>query len=462
LGIVTRVIPAPQALAARPMPVLGWVFLAFLALAPLPLGGNRPIFWNLNALALGALLLAAAAGPLRARLGLAGLGWPLALMLAVLGWIIIQALPGVPAALVHEAWLSAAAPLGMALPGSISIAPDATLAAALRLLSDLAAFWLGWALLRGARAQGLLLTSIACAALAYSLYGLLDMAMGWRSVLWLLKQKYHGDLTATFINRNHFAVYGAIALAAVAELLCGARRPARVLLLVGAGLMIGLAVLLTHSRAGVAVAVAAPALVLLLRAMVVARHWVWRLAAIAALLLAGLAAIATALFTVLAPRVATIGSEAAERLAVWRLSWEALWQRPLLGHGFGAFEELFPMLRDDSLRVWPSWDHAHNIYLEAALGLGLPAFVALAVAIVWLLCSCLRVALREQRETAVVRVALAGFLAAAAQSALEFSLHIPAISLLVAALLGAAAARALAREAPIRQVFIDPAVILRD
>lgn len=73
------------------------------------------------------------------------------------------------------------------------------------------------------------------------------------------------------------------------------------------------------------------------------------------------------------------------RLEMWRTLWAALLDAPLLGHGYAQTRWLFL----DAGVTTPHL-HAHNIALDAALGLGLPGALALAalVLVAW----CLSVA----------------------------------------------------------------------
>ena len=79
-----------------------WLLLGVVALAPLPLGANRPLGWNLMALAVGLLLVLWALAMLsdRKRLAIAGRrSWPMALLfLGTMLWLALQSLAPVPEA----------------------------------------------------------------------------------------------------------------------------------------------------------------------------------------------------------------------------------------------------------------------------------------------------------------------------------------------------------------------------
>lgn len=459
--IVRRVdlVSAPPSGVSR----LAASLVAIMVLAPVPLGSNRPAFIAWLGLALGGLLLLTVASPAhRAALSIQGAAGPASLFLGVVAFIAFQAMPNMPEAWQADAWLLAADTLGAPVWGSISIAPEATLLALMRLCSNLAAAWLGWALLRDEASRRVALWAILLATAATSAYGLVNWVAGWNSVLGIPKERFVTDVTGTFINRNHFAIHAAIALAAAAELLAssfgrleGMARIRQLLLILGLGGLIGVAILFTHSRAGIALACLAPVIVILLRGSVSAMPGVLKLAIGAAVLVAAGAASVAGLGYAVQERQEALDGGLLERLQVWQLSWQAWRENPILGQGYGTFEFAFPALRDASLSLGPSWDRAHNIYLEALIGLGTPAFVALALALGWVILRCLRTALTERRETGLLRVALAGVFVAAAQSTLEFSLSIPGIAIPLSILLGAAAARSMARGPDVPAVFVS-------
>jgi putative inorganic carbon (HCO3(-)) transporter len=165
-----------------------------------------------------------------------------------------------------------------------------------------------------------------------------------------------------------------------------------------AGLMLTLffvaVLLLTQSRSAWAGSLAG------LAAMAAARwRWArWLLLALAVLLALG--------FLYLGPEVAALaflpaplpaggeilldGASLAERLQPWRQGLDALTQYPLTGVGLGAFRAIAPRFGP-----WPGKgpdpenSHAHNVFLQTGLDLGLPGLVAYAALIGIALWICL-------------------------------------------------------------------------
>jgi O-antigen ligase len=108
-------------------------------------------------------------------------------------------------------------------------------------------------------------------------------------------------------------------------------------------------------------------------------------------------------------------------------------ERPLLGHGYGAYFSAFPRLADQRFHVF--YDHAHNGYLEKAVELGLPATVALYAAVALAASVCLGYRGRIGPEPLPLTAA-AGTVAAALHSLVDFSIQIPAVAATYAVILG--------------------------
>jgi O-antigen ligase len=141
------------------------------------------------------------------------------------------------------------------------------------------------------------------------------------------------------------------------------------------------------------------------------------------------------------------------RLAAWQVALGLISQRPLLGHGYGTFAEAFPLLADDRFitsnagrSVFLIFDYAHNIYLEAAVELGVPAAVALCAAIALLVSLCLRYNNIPYQRRALPLAAAAGSLAVAVHGLVDFSIQIPAVAATYAVILGLGCGQAAARD----------------
>jgi O-antigen ligase len=142
-----------------------------------------------------------------------------------------------------------------------------------------------------------------------------------------------------------------------------------------------------------------------------------------------------------AGRMANLDEDAQTLFAAYRLTWNAIVERPLTGHVYGTFELMFPPIRDLSVSGSQTWNYAHNAYLETMAGLGVPAALTLMLSFLAPLLTCAGAILRPRRDLGATRVAVAAFLALGLHSLVDFSIQMQAISIAAFALLGAGLAR---------------------
>lgn len=396
--------------------------------------------------------------------GLIPLG--LVLLLATLFALIVHdqmsSTPWLAPARPDRAWTDAAQALGTPLdpPGSLVrgqplLSLGAPILAALSLAAGLAAG-------ATAREARLLLKTLALSGSIYAALGIVLFAVSPTKVLWRDKLAYFGDLTATFTNRNTAAVY--FAACALAGLMLAIRRlrhrlgsnashPAAVLDLAlspaGApvaryalpALLAMVAMLMTHSRAGVIIGLACIALAMF-TALRSARPQALpaRLAGAGALgllsvgLLYGLGRGVTGRFDL-------EGAGSGGRLEGYHAIWQAIMDHPWRGNGLGSFAWNFPRYRPDSVSMWGVWDRAHSLPLEMAHDLGLP-FTALALSL-WLgmlVFLALRMTRPYRNETIMAAFFMA--LLASLHALVDFSLQIPGFFIPVLMLAGAGMAQA--------------------
>lgn len=433
----------------------GWLFRALIllvALAPLPLASNRPLPTALLALAAGLLLVAwglhAAVSGRRAPVAPARLRWPLLLYGAVCLWVFVQ---WQPAGWGDPIWAEASATLGVPLAARISVNPEATLSGLMRLLAYGGVFWLTLQLTRDRERARTAITAAAAIGAAYSLYGIIVYLAGNEWVLIYRKWASHDSLTSTFVNRNSFATFaGLCLLCAFCVLLDRLRhlivldRPWRIkaalimeellgrsALLAFSALVIAIALMLTASRAGIASSLLALAVfgVLWLRGRPL------RPAAI--LLIAGLAGgIFLLAYSTSGERLATrstaqdIGASAAHRSQVYAMTIDAINSSPWTGTGLGTFADAFPAYKGEVLDPALHWDKTHNTFLENAFELGIPAAMALNLALLMLAWRTMRGAIERRREKALPALGLSATILAGLHSLVDFSLQIPAVTLL--------------------------------
>jgi len=455
-----RVQPEPAARDATPSRALDRVFAtafaAALAWAPFWLGGAWRLPWGVNALLFPGLALtweisrlaARRAPPLPAR----EIAAPLGLFLIALLWIAVQMLPlGIAPSVTA---------LGEQTPATISLDPGATAIGAARLVTDACAFWLAAELGRDANLCLGLLRAIAAIVTLYSAYGLFLTAVYDNAIPGFAPADGGGEVRSTFVNRNSFAVFAGLGLMTILGLAARrgsadsrAPRVARGLEdlglrggLIAAGLVVFAALLGSASRGGTLSC--AVGVVALFGCLAERRR---RRGGSKSGVLPAVLALALALAAFggpLAIRLADLGLFDAQRLAVYRIVAGAILERPVLGFGYGAFAETFPLFRDATLSPVGVWEMAHNAYLELALGLGLVGAAALLIALGLLARRCLVGALSRNRNLEAPLIAASACALIAVNALVDYSVQIEGVTLTFMALLGLGVAQS--RSAPAR------------
>lgn len=446
-----------------------WLFgalVAIVALAALPLGSNRPLPAAVMALSVGLVLAVwgALAGfsIVRVRVEASRLVWPLLFYALACLWILLQWAPWLPASLADPAWQEASRILKTDLAGRISVNPEATLAGLMHLLAYGGVFWLSLQLTRDADRARAAVRAVALIGGAYALYGLVVFLSGNDWILVYRKWAYRDSLTSTFVNRNSFATFAGLSLLCATTLLLerirhllALERPLRakaVMLIEELAarsawitvtvLSISIALVLSASRAGVLTAMIGLTCLLCVH---LARRTISRTQLL--LIFTALAAIAAATFAtsgdLLFKRANTedVGAAVATRNEVYALTLDAIATSPWTGTGFGTFPDVFPAYRGEDQPAQPFWDKAHNTYLENALELGIPAAALLTLSIVLLAFRALRGIFERRREKVLPAIGVAATVIVGLHSFVDFSLQIPAVSVLYAFLLGLSVAQ---------------------
>ena len=436
--------------------------VATVLLAPLPFGAVPVWAWSAMAGVTGALLLGWGWLAITGRAALVRppprLAWAAAPFALALAWAVFQTVPFSPASLHHPLWRSAAEALGTVYHGSISLDPAASRASIVRIVTCAGIFWLALQLGRDAERARRMLAAVALGAAGYALYGLVVRFSGANTILWFDKTAYHDVVTATFVNRNSFATFAGLGLlCAVAVLRENVRRifdaapgakerlrrlmdehPIRDGILLAATLVLGAALLLTESRAGIASSGLALAVFFVLLAA--RRGAPVRTVAVTA----GALAIAGA-------GLLAIGGEGVERRlwsaeSDWRMraaiaerTREAIRDAPVLGTGLGTFASVYRLHRP--ARVEPRVERAHNDYLEMALELGVPAAASFVVALGAVALACAVGTFVRRRHAGLSAAGFAACVLVGAHASVDFSLQIPAVAATFALVLGAASAQ---------------------
>jgi len=387
--------------------VIAGLVVAVIALAPLPLGSNRPLFWLLWAALLGILGLAYGIAALFGTTPPLRLPLPETLILAaIITWLGLQLLlPGLPLTLSDGTTVTAP---------NLTLDPGSTLLSILVLAAYAVLFLLASQAASDPALARRMLVAIFAIIVAYAIYGLVTIGAD--------KAFYRGYATATFINRNAFATFLA-AGAAIGAALLAARPRWPQLALTGIGLAFVLAALFaTGSRAGLVAGLAGIAVALIFTVRTSLRLT----------LLALIAGLAILFGAGLADRLLLAGTEG--RPALYAQVWQAILMGPVTGYGAGSFAAVFPAFQHAPLDGGFVWDHAHSSYLTAWFELGLVAG-SLPLLLFALLARRAWVALADpaRRTTAVAALAVATVFAL--HALVDFSAEIMADAMLLLAVL---------------------------
>jgi O-antigen ligase len=442
-----------------------WGTLLLIAWAPLPLASNRPWSMALLAAMAGILLIVMSVGSLardKETSSLhAGLRVPLGIVSFTLLWIVVQWSTWTPEMWHHPVWKQASEALGRELPGRITVNPDATMASLMNLGTYLAVFWLAMRTMRHRDSARRALNIFVWIAAGYALYGLAIFLSGSETILFFDKWDYFDSVTSTFVNRNSFATYAGLALVcALGLVLDDARRITggrggpvvsefTVAILrrnsgrIAAALLLAAALILTGSRAGVASSFAGMFALAGIAATGNRGIGARGIVVAAPLLLA----LATAIWLVSEPLFERLKRNPMEsdRLPAYALTVDAIEASPLFGTGYGGFQESFASNRDLAVASPSSWKKAHNTYLENMLDLGIPAALALNLAILLVALGALKAALTRRRSPLIPAIGAAATVLVGLHALFDFSLQIPAVAVSYAFIMGAAAAQSFRR-----------------
>ena len=319
----------------------------------------------------------------------------------------------------------------------LSVEPFQTWWGLLQLMSFVAAFYLASQLFRHGPDRRVLAYALTLLGVALALFGVYQNAR-YGHVLYGRYEVPSGNPYGPFVNHNHFAGFvEACALVSLGTAVGSARRsPSLALLLGGAAGLMGISLLLSHSRGGlIAAGVGVAVLAVLLRADEGrSRRW----------MAAG--ALAVCLFVVafapasLSQRLSTLASPSEDsairfRLDLWRDSTGLFIDSPVVGTGLGTYASVIPAYRTDLDETRAEFAESDWIQLACETGL-----VGLLLAIGFLVTVIRRGLDRLTEETSRRnRGMLAGAVAASAlivHGLYDFNLHIPSNALLFAVLVG--------------------------
>ena len=430
-------------------------------LSPLALGSNRLFPWVYNAILSGGLLVATLAWSLtepasERRASLQQIAGPLMLYAIVLAWAAVQAMFLSPDGLANPIWSLANHAEPSIITHSISINPENSLLACMRLSTYASVFLCIFLLAGKPRRASLLLWFFVISAFLFAVYGLVRYAFNWDKILWF--SSAGKQLSGPFINQNNAATYFGFGLVcalammlrtfgrgsvegrhavlrfqllAIFERLSGR---AGILFVISATLLTAL--MLTASRGGILATLAG---CLTLAGLQIVKRGGGQAGAFR---FAGLGVVAILFLvtlelsgSVISARLLSGDLETGGRLDVYRMTASAIVDNAWAGTGLGTFQDMFPIFRDDILTHGLIWDKAHNDYLELILGLGVPAAGLFLLCLAVLFARVLRGYFKRRRDSIYCGIAVSVSMIAVLHSLIDFSLQIQAIAMAYAMLL---------------------------
>lgn len=458
-------------------PCFAFLFFAVVLLAAIPMGANRDWAWAPIVILLGGLAVWHALGlgvgdghALRA----AELPFLTALVvcfLVVLAMGIVQISPLVPPSWPSDLYARAAEVLGHPVIAVVSINGDATRAILMKVAACGVVFVSARATCRDRDRARLFLALFLASAVLVTAYGLVMQAANGSCYVFSYSKRpdlaqpgrqFICALSGSFVNSNSYAAYAGMALVAALGLAFSRSRTrperaeatlmqpvasawltgARAVYLAMALLLFG-GLLMSGSRGGFGATLLGA---LVLAGLLLRGRWPSRPALAWALVAA---IVVGAVFAVVAgsaffhKMAKSPEGDLVARFRLWQLSVSAIAQSPWLGWGLGSFPDVYAMLQPPDLQAGN--DKAHSTPLEWLIDLGIPAGLCAFATVLLPLGISLLGCWRRRADRYLPATAFAATLVPILHSTIDFSLQIPAIGLVVSALLGMGWAQAFRR-----------------
>jgi O-antigen ligase len=135
----------------------------------------------------------------------------------------------------------------------------------------------------------------------------------------------------------------------------------------------------------------------------------------------------------LAYRIGMEGLQDVGRFETYRATLSLIRDHLWLGTGLGTYEIAFPSYRTANTTTMVVWDHAHNTLLEMAAELGVVVAGATVMLVCFIAAMLFRGAVRRRRNAVLPLIAFCVGQLAVTHSLFDFSLQIPAYTILCAA-----------------------------
>ena len=450
--------------------LLATLFLAALALTVIAYGSVEVVPLNLAVLVFGLLAGVSALCPAGTAVGRLQAVTVITLA-SLLIFCAVQILP-VDGDLANRAW-KPVNDLVNPVQGTISVAPQMTIDALPSLALPFLVFVAALAFFQGDDKGMLLWRALAYFGTGCAAFGIFQELFLPEQLLFSQKRFYVGSLTATFVNRNSAGTFFGIALLLNLGLIFFHLRKINttsflnrllsldiswrdkyslLLFHILSFVIVSVALFLTQSRGAVGatfVAAVVAATIMSTRRLTAEKsaHQFKGLRRYAALI--GSILVIVGLFAMFAGRsiyrMEAQGTDDA-RWCTFASTVEAIKDHPLLGTGFGTFQEVFPAYRDtECAGIFGVWDRAHNFFLEGYLGLGVPFAIAAGMGYIVLI-GVFFIGMGNRRKYLFAPViGFSVMILVSLHSIVDFSLQIPGVGVYFAAAIASAATISLRR-----------------
>nr|MBX2867999.1 O-antigen ligase family protein [Acidiferrobacterales bacterium] len=372
--------------------------------------------------------------------------------------VVLQVSDFVPESWLHPLWKMAAESMDISVQPTISITPDESLVALMRLLSYGLVFFLIFQFCRNPHRASTVLKWLAIAGAFYALYGLIAYWGNIDIFFWSGKNITISKVSSTFINRNNYAIYAGLGLLCLIALLLtiveqqtrwrdtpneGYQRLIETYIYLSwlplLGIMlIATALISTQSRGGSicsGIAIFILFIIILVRAESKMKLLLPSLGGVCLIFLMAYSISNEPLLK----RIEQIELSDSERITVFKLTIDATKDNPLTGFGYGSFNQGFKIYRSEDVQY--SYDKTHNTYLENSFEIGIPGAMSLVLTVLSLMIISLRGVIRRRRNWIYPAVGVAATFLVAGHSLIDFSLQIPAIAITYSTIMGLAVAQ---------------------
>lgn len=433
-------------------------YFATIAFAPFYFGGERLLSWGISGVLQSILYIALLAispesrSRPRREAQLYQLGF---FCISVSGlWALIQLIPISDNPLAHFVWDLSSDVLKTERTAPIAISPDEGFLTFIKMSIVVITVLNGKRLYSFGLNPTRLIAAIGIIGTVYAMIGLIWLQYYPGTHFWLANSPYSGTLVSTYINRNSFAEYMGLCLICVVALALREWRHAksgrrlfaaiRTILLIATGQFVLyvilasvllIALMLTASRAGIALSLCALVIPVVSAAMTKEKNWVYpAFGVLPALFL--IYVIYGEYGAAVDNRSASLDADFFSRALLYREIVETISERPFIGFGLGAFEAAFRYHKSINFDPSGIWLRAHNVYLELILALGLPgALLCLFGSVTPLLIQIRR--LLKSEATTISFVVIAAYVLILFHSLFDFGIQAGGTAVSFAALVGA-------------------------